>query len=96
MNERQPDSSTARTRPVGAWSMPGLRVFAVTLALLLPGSFVILPLLWLWRRRNAWWTPSYAGALGPLATRSTHSGICSPENSTASAERPTFGAHISI
>lgn len=53
MNERQVDSPLPRTRPFGALAMPRLRVCAVTLVLLLPGSFVILPLLWLWRRRNA-------------------------------------------
>ena len=35
---------------VTCWS-PKLRVYAVGIALLLPGSFFVLPLLWLWRRR---------------------------------------------
>jgi hypothetical protein len=56
MNERKIDPRMSSTWSSGAWSMPKLRVYAVALALLLPGSFVILPLLWLWRRRNVWLT----------------------------------------
>jgi hypothetical protein len=56
MNERQINSPISSTSWLGTCFEPRLRVCAVTLALLLPGSFVMLPLLWLWRRRNAWWT----------------------------------------
>jgi hypothetical protein len=58
MNERKTDSRMSSTGSSGAGSMPKLRVYAVALALLLPGSFVILPLLWLWGRRHAWLTQS--------------------------------------
>jgi hypothetical protein len=35
------------------WCTPRLRNGAFVLALLLPGSFMVLPLLWLWRRTSA-------------------------------------------
>ena len=56
MNERQMGSPMSSTWSCGAWSMPRRRVYAIALALLLPGSFVLLPLLWLWHRRSAWRT----------------------------------------
>jgi hypothetical protein len=57
MNARRTDSPMTRTWSFSAWSTPRLRVCAVTMALLLPGSFVILPFLWLWNRLYGRRTP---------------------------------------
>lgn len=57
MNARQTDSPMTRTWSFSAWSTPRLRACAVTMALLLPGSFVILPFLWLWNRLYGRRTP---------------------------------------
>jgi hypothetical protein len=56
MNERKINSRMSSTWSSGVWTMPKPRAYVIALALLLPGSFVILPLLWLWRRRSAWLT----------------------------------------
>jgi hypothetical protein len=52
MNRLHINSPVSAAGPFGAWWTPRLRGFSIAFAMLLPGSFMVLPLIWLWQRRH--------------------------------------------
>ena len=53
-----------------SWLTPSVRHCAVAIALMLPGSFVVLPLIWIWRRGRI-------GSSAHPGTRQVNEGISS-------------------